>query len=301
MSKKPLEVPKMRGVEDLLTMDMEATKSATVAIHKIRVSSQQPRRWFDPHKMAQLVQSVREHGILEPLLVRPVGNGEYEIVAGERRLRAAQEVELAEVPIISKELTDQQAVQIALIENLQREDLNPVEETEGILKLLSIELEISEEEVVAILNQAANVKKRGGVLTENVSRQLQQIELLLTNVGKFNAESFRTSRVPLLNLPDEVLEILRQGKLEYTKARVIARVKNQQQRADLLTKSINENLSLSEIKELVKNLQLPETTQILSEKYFSIGKRLKSARVWEDAKKHKRLEKLLAEIEQLLD
>jgi len=105
MTKKRLEVPKMRGVEDLLTMDVEASAATTVSIHKIRVAKKQPRRWFDPEKMSQLVQSVREYGILEPLLVRPLGDGEYELIAGERRLRAAREAGLAEVPIVSKELT----------------------------------------------------------------------------------------------------------------------------------------------------------------------------------------------------
>ena len=301
MVKKPLELPKMRGVEDLLSMDVESP-TATVNIDKIRLPAQQPRRYFDPEKLSQLVQSVKEHGILQPLLVRAVG-GEYELVAGERRLRAAKEAGLTEVPIITKELSDHQTLQIALLENLQREDLNPIEETEGILELLCMELDVNSGEVVSILNQAANAKKRGLDLTENVSRQLEIIESVLSGVGRFSAESFRTSRLPLLNLPDDVLEILRQGKIEYTKARAIAKLKDDGERRELLDKVINENLSLSEIKQLVKELTPGKITakETLNAKYSEIGKRLKNAQVWEDVKKTKKLEKLLSDLEQLLE
>jgi ParB family chromosome partitioning protein len=301
MVKKALELPKMRGVEDLLSMDVESP-TATVNIDKIRLPAQQPRRYFDPEKLSQLVQSVKEHGILQPLLVRTV-NGEFELVAGERRLRAAKEAGLTEVPIITKELSDHQTLQIALLENLQREDLNPVEETEGILELLCIELDVNSGEVISILNQAANAKKRNLELTENVSRQLEIIESVLSGVGRFTAESFRTSRLPLLNLPDDVLEILRQGKIEYTKARAIAKVKDEGERRDLLDKVINENLSLSEIKQLVKELTPGKITvkETLNAKYSELGKRLKNAQVWEDAKKTKKLEKLLGDLEQLLE
>ncbi|MBG1261940.1 ParB/RepB/Spo0J family partition protein [Nostoc commune] len=307
MTKKRLEVPKMRGVEDLLTMDVLASAATTVSIHKIRVAKKQPRRWFDPEKMSQLVQSVREYGILEPLLVRPLGDGEYELIAGERRLRAAREAGLAEVPIVSKELSDKQALQIALLENLQREDLNPVEEVEAILELLAINLDISTEDVKSILNVAANAKKRDLELTGNVSRQLEEIESLLAGIGRFNAESFRTSRLPLLSLPSDVLYVLRQGQLEFTKARTIARVKNEQQRADILSSAIAQNLSLTQIKELIKQLQSSETTpeatpdKALSNRYAEIGKRLQQAQLWKDDKKYKKLERLLSDLEKLFD
>jgi ParB family transcriptional regulator, chromosome partitioning protein len=304
MRKKQPEVPQMRGVQDLLTVN-DAQPQTSVAIEKIKVNPNQPRRWFDPDKMAQLAQSVNEHGILEPLLVRPLDNGEYELIAGERRLRAAKEVGLAEVPIISKKLSDKQALSISILENLQREDLNPVEEVEAILGLLAINLDVAPEEVKSILNEVANAKKRNIEVTGNVSRQLEQIESTLTGIGRFNAESFRTSRLPLLNLPPDVLETLRFGKLEYTKARAIARVKEEQQRADLLDKAISQNLSLSQIKELIQqlhenNAQEIPPEKVLSQKYSDIGKRLNQVKIWEDVKKSKKLEKLLGDIEKLL-
>ncbi|AFZ27230.1 ParB-like partition protein [Cylindrospermum stagnale PCC 7417] len=310
MVKKKLgEVPQMKGVEDLLSMSMSpvetTTPSATVPIEKIRVNPRQPRRYFDPDKLAQLVESVKQHGILEPLLVRPLEGGEYELVAGERRLRAATEAQLTEVPIISKDLDDKQARQIALIENLQREDLNPIDETEGILELLATELGIDANEIAPILNQAANAKRRGLELTENVSRQLETIESLLATVGRFTAESFRTSRLPLLNLPDDVLEALRLGKLEYTKARAIAKVKQESDRKYLVNVAISQNLSLSEIKEMIQSLQPKKTPttskETLKAKYSDIGKQLKTTQVWENPEKVKKLEKLLTELDQLLN
>jgi ParB family transcriptional regulator, chromosome partitioning protein len=98
---------------------------------------EQPRHYFDPEKLEQLVQSIAQHGILEPLLVRPLETNQYELVAGERRYRAALKLGLSEVPVVIRQLNDEEATQLALIENLQREDLNPIEETEGILQLLA--------------------------------------------------------------------------------------------------------------------------------------------------------------------
>ncbi|MEP1079282.1 ParB/RepB/Spo0J family partition protein [Leptolyngbya sp. PL-A3] len=302
-SKRP-QVPQMRGVTDLFSMDVgEESSSNTVSIHKIVLPKSQPRRYFDPEKLAQLTQSVKEHGILEPLLVRPLEDG-YELIAGERRYRAAKEVGLAEVPVVVREFNDRQALQVALIENLQRDDLNPVDETEGLLQLMAIELDISTDEVVSILNQAANAKKRGQELTDNVIRQLEAVESLLSTVGRFTAESFRVNRLPLLNLPQDVLDVLRQGKIEFTKARVIARIKDEDQREALLQEAIAESLPLSEIKDKIKALQSqeePEPTpeKLIAQRWSEIGKRLQKGNLLDDRKKRDRLTKLLDELDKL--
>ncbi|HEY9664624.1 MAG TPA: ParB/RepB/Spo0J family partition protein, partial [Allocoleopsis sp.] len=193
-----------------------------VALTSIKLpTKQQPRRYFDPDKMARLVASVKVHGILEPVLVRPLKDGNYELIAGERRLRAAQEVGLTQSPVVSREVSDQEALKIALVENLQRDDLNPVEETEAILELLAIALHINTKEVKSLIYQTANAKNRGQALTGNIALQVEKIESHLIELGRFNLESFRSSRLPLLNLPPKILDVLRQGKLEYTKARMI--------------------------------------------------------------------------------
>ena len=301
-SKRP-QVPQMRGVTDLFSMEVEGEPStSTVPISKILLSKHQPRRYFDPEKLAQLTQSVKEHGILEPLLVRPSGSS-YELIAGERRYRAAQTVGLTEVPVVVREFDDRQALQVALIENLQRDDLNPVEETEGILQLLAIDLNATTGEVVSLLNQAANAKKRGIELTDNVIRQVKAIESLLSTVGRFNAESFRVNRLPLLNLPDEVLAALREGKLEFTKARVIARVKDGKQRQEILEAAISEALSLIQIKERIHQLypnsqgkDSPPLKSRMDEAY----RQMKQSKIWSDPKRQKQLEKVVTMIETLI-
>jgi ParB family chromosome partitioning protein len=108
---------------------------------------------------------------------------------------------------------------------------------------------------IAELLGLLNVKKRKLELTENVSRQLEKVESLLAGIGRFNTESFRTSRLPLLNLPADVLEVLRSGQLEYTKARAIARVGDEQTRKQLLEDAIAYNLSLNEIKRKMAKIE----------------------------------------------
>lgn len=277
--------------------------SQTIPIEQIQLPAKQPRRYFDPNKLAQLVKSIQEHGILEPLLVRPLENGNYELVAGERRYRAAQELKLPDVPIVSREFDDQQAFQVALIENLQREDLNPVEETEAILDLLSITLNISNDEVASILHRANHAKNRGQELEENVFLQLQTIESVLAGIGRFSAESFRTSRLPLLTLPAEIMRALREGQIEFTKARAIARVKNEQQRKTLLKLAVSKNLSLSEIKQKIQELNVTEKEKSSTsyvQRYSQIGQQLKKADIWNDPDKRAKLDTLLSQIEDLV-
>lgn len=300
MIKRPV-VPKMRGVDDLLTMTVDAPTNSVV-IDLITLPESQPRRFFDPDKLAQLAESIKEHGILEPPIVRRVGE-KYQLVAGERRLRAAQMLGLLEIPIICKELSDEQALQVSLIENLQREDLNPIEETEAILQLLAISIAGTTADVVSLLNQSSNAKKRNLELTDNVIRQLETMTVVFDRVGRFNPESFRTNRLPLLKLPEDVLNALRQGQLEFTKARAIARVKDNLQRQELLTATIADNLPLTAIKQQIATQAVDRAAPTLPPIQTQIDRALRSvkqAQVWTDPKKQKRLEKLLAELEQLM-
>jgi len=276
--------------------------SNTVLIEHIHLPHRQPRRYFDPIKLEQLTQSVKEHGILEPLLVRRLADDKYELVAGERRYRAAKDAGLDAVPISVQELNDEQALQVALIENLQREDLNPVEETEGILDLLAITLQISREEVISTLNMAAHAKRKGEEIADNVIRKnLDEIEKVFALVGTLTPESFRTNRLPLLNLPEEVLDALRTGQLEYTKARAIAKVKEPEQRQQLLEKAVTENLSLAQIKEEVKKESPAKAENLDFNRRFSkIGKVIQQKGLLDDLKKREKIEKLLRSLESLI-
>lgn len=275
----------------------------TVAITDIHLPQQQPRKYFSPQAMESLIASVGKHGILQPLLVRPLelASG-YELVAGERRYRAAQAVGLAEVPVIIRVLSDHDAVQVGLLENLQREDLNPIEETEALLQLLCMSLTSSKEEIISLLNQVAHIKKQGGDFTNNVIRsQWQEIEKVFKVVGKFTPDSFRSNRLPLLNLPSDILEALRQGQIEYTKARLVAQLKDEGQRKELLVKAIEANLSVTEIREWIKSSKSPRHRDTLAERVKSTYKKIKQTKLWEDPKKRKTLEKLLGQIEELID
>jgi ParB family chromosome partitioning protein len=140
--------------------------SHLVPLAEIIVNPNQPRRYFDSQALEGLIESIQAHGILQPLLVQPKTEKGYPLIAGERRYRAAQALGLESVPVNICSLDDQQAWAIALVENLQREDLNPVEETRGILKLLAWKLELTEEEVRSQLHRMQNQAK--GKITHNV-------------------------------------------------------------------------------------------------------------------------------------
>ncbi len=231
MSKKDQPyTSKLRGVAALLGEPEPTAAAQVVAITKIHLPQEQPRRYFDSEKLQQLVISVKELGILEPLLVRPREQGDYELVAGERRYRAAQTAGLTSVPVVVRELTDAEALQLSLVENLQREDLNPVEETEGILQLLAIQLKGSVEEATALLYRMQNEVK--GKVTQNVlgSSEGEQVRAMFDSLGLMSWESFVSSRLPLLNLPEGVINALRQGRIEFTKASGSARIKDLSQR-----------------------------------------------------------------------
>lgn len=137
----------------------KATSPHHLPLSQIQPNPNQPRRYFDPDALASLKTSIEEHGILEPLLVRKQQQL-YELVAGERRYRAATELELEEVPVVIGKFSDQQALEISLIENLQREDLNPVEETQSILELLALELEVDLDELRSRLNKMKHAQDR---------------------------------------------------------------------------------------------------------------------------------------------
>ena len=127
-------------------------KTNKIPVSQIRKSPWQPRRIFSPEPLAELIESVKERGVLQPLLVRKVGD-HYELIAGERRLRAAQEVNLTEVPAVIMNVGDQEALEIALVENLQRSDLNLVEEAEG-YRLLAEKFNLTQEQIAERVGKA---------------------------------------------------------------------------------------------------------------------------------------------------
>ena len=279
--------------------DASALASKLVPLSQIVIRVTQPRHYFDPKAMQSLVESVGSEGILQPLLVRPVGD-KYELVAGERRYRAAQECSLSEVPVTIREMSETQAIQYALTENLQREDLNPIEETEGILDLLVLRLSTDRAGVVSLLNKLSKTQRRKAADNDVRPEEKQILAEVFGSLGKMSPESFRTHRLPLLNLPSDILDALRSGSIEYTKAREIAKVESESDRRELLSAAIEYNLSVNQIREKVKALQPPSEGMELQSLLETTYKRVKKFKVWSNPDKQERLKSLLVELEALI-
>ncbi len=276
-------------LSNLISSDMtEKPAVSKLSLAVIVLNPEQPRRYFDQSAMEKLVQSIQKNGILQPLLVRPKEASQYELVAGERRYRAAQQAGLEEIPVIVRDLTDEEATEIALMENLQREDLNPVEETEGILALLTAKLNKSRADVISLFNQASHPQYETAKIVLR-SPEWQIIKDIFTVLGRLSPDSFRTTRLILLNLPEDVLNALREGKIQYTKAIQIAKLKNDKQRRKFLTEAIEKKLTLSQIKEQIKllksktNKQQPKEAPQLKTRLTTAYKRMNQAKFWQSS------------------
>lgn len=208
----------------------------------------QPRRRFE--NLEKLAASIKERGVLQPLLVRPTKDG-YAIIAGERRYRAAQMAGLTEVPVVILEVDELTAHKVALAENLQREDLNPYEETLGILSLLEMRLNKGREEVIGLLYRMRNEAK--GRVTHNVmgNSEARVVEETFQALGRLTWESFVQNRLPLLNLPQDLQSALEEGSVPYTAALELRKVKDPQVRTELL-EAVQRGLSLRDLKERIK-------------------------------------------------
>ena len=298
--------PKFNNVDAVLYGDYNDNNATVILLDNISLPKSQPRKYFSDAAMKELEVSIRKDGILQPLLVRPLENGKYELVAGERRYRAAKEIGLTEVPIFSKQMTEKEANKFALTENLQREDLNPVEETEAILDLLAIEVDGNRQDVISLLNTRAR-KMRGGKVNSDAdndvrTRKIQIIEDFFQHLGKYNAEAFRTHRLPLLNLPSHILEVLKKGDIAYTKAKLIAKIQDLEIQKQILKEAIDQSLTLTQIKAKIKSLKPSEEQDSLLDRFNIAYKKVcKKKQLWQEQKKQKKLESLLKQLEKLLE
>ena len=260
------------------------------------VPQAQPRRRFEG--LEALAESIREQGVLQPLLVRPLGNGRYAIVAGERRYRAARMAGLAEVPVRVLDLPEKEARLLALVENLQREDLNPYEETLGVLELLSEELAKSRAEVLSLLRRMR--KERRGEAGHNVmaSPEAQRVEETFKALGRMTWESFVQNRLPLLSLPEDLREALETGAIPYTAALELKKVKDPEVRARLLEET-KRGLSLRELKARVRQaLKKEKSSRPWYEDLLQDLKKMDIAALPDE--KRIRVEALLAELREVL-
>ena len=137
-----------KGLEALFLDNSTENQQGSVtqlSLNEIEPNREQPRKHFDEAALAELSESIAMHGVIQPLLVRPISDGGYQLIAGERRWRASRMAGLTQVPVVIREMTDSEAMELALIENLQREDLNPIEEAEG-FKLLMDTYSLTQEQ-----------------------------------------------------------------------------------------------------------------------------------------------------------
>ncbi|MCR4615010.1 MAG: ParB/RepB/Spo0J family partition protein [Clostridiales bacterium] len=192
-------------------------------IMDIEPNRSQPRKQFDETALSELADSIAQHGVLQPLLVRPTAAGGYQLIAGERRWRAARMAGLTEIPVVIREMTDEEAAAIALIENLQREDLNPMEEALGYQSLME-SCGITQEE-------AAN------------------------RVGKSRPAVANALR--LLKLPKEVADMVLKGVLSAGHAKALLGFKDEKKLIETAKLTVEKNLSVRDVERLVKNENKP--------------------------------------------
>ena len=239
---------------DLGQEDAGVTEAGSIPIDEIVFHDRQPRQFMDPAALAALAASIRERGVLEPVLVRRVERG-YELVAGERRTRAARDAGLTRVPAIVLDLDDREALEISIMENLQREDLNAVEETEAVLQLIELSLELDRAGALALLNEHVQ-EARGRVPQTRFSvGQKGAVVELFERLGRFTAASFLANRVPILGFPGELLDAVREGRLDFTKAQALARVDDPTDRRRLLDEAVAQELSLSQIRRRITEVR----------------------------------------------
>lgn len=286
------------------TLFGEAPEAAAelIPIDQIKVRKEQPRRYFGDDEMSVLISSVREHGVLQPVLARPLGDNTLELVAGERRLRAAAEAGLIQVPVVVREMSEEQAAELAIVENLQRESLNPVEETDAILNLLSARLKKPVPDTIELLRKIYD-EARGRSGNNVVSTEEKgAVESFFASLGRFSISSFYTHRLPLLRLPEDLLDTVRQGRLEYTKALAIAKIKDGTTRADLIERAVAENLSLVQIGAVVKELRSNGSHKQpdIAVRASVVAQALRKRNAIKDTATKRRVEKLLAQLEKIL-
>lgn len=203
----------------------DQNSTVTLKISEIEPNKDQPRTDFDDKALAELAESIAQHGVLQPLLVRPLMYGGYQIVAGERRYRASRMAGLTEVPVVIRELDDKETMEIALIENLQRENLTPVEEAKGYKTLMDTY----------------------GFTQEQVS----------SSVGK--SRSAVANSLRLLNLPEEVLILLSDGRITGGHARALLSLDDKNKMIVISQEILDKDLSVRQTEKLTQNLKKKTT------------------------------------------
>ena len=239
MAKKKAELGLGRGLNALLgdpVLQDQGEGSVSLPISQVEPGLNQPRKRFDPEALAELADSIREHGIIQPLTVRRLSSGYYQIIAGERRWRAAKQAGLDEVPAVIIEADDRKVMEIGLIENLQREDLNPAEEARGYQVLMN----------------------EYGMTQDQVAQRMGKSRPAVTNALR------------LLNLPEDVLALVEEGRLSAGHARALLGAPTPALQRQGARAVLDKGLSVRQTEALVKALQKEKKPKVRSEDMLAI-------------------------------
>lgn len=292
--------------QELTPQESDETKIKVIPIDDIVRNERQPRQYFSEENIESLAASLKKHTFRGAINVRRLDNNKYEIVAGERRWRAAKKAGLTEVPCIIDDYTDEEALEFALVENLQREDLSKLEETEGVLQLIETKFGIPQERAITIVRSEGHPDKS----RSNVAPS-EEFEHILSVLAAFNIElqTFRTKNLRTLDLPEELKEAHLTKGLSYLSALELSKVKDEETRAALLKEVLTGKLSFREVKKRVqegvtiqgKGETPPPPEPSLFERVEDSLKKAKKAKAFfEKPQKKKRLERLLKELDALL-
>ena len=202
-------------------MEPTSGESVRLSINEIEPNRDQPRKIFEEQALAELSASIKEHGVLQPLLVRPMADGSYRLVAGERRYRAARMAGVTEVPVTIREMTDEEESIFALIENLHREDLNAIEEAQGIKTLIDT----------------------FGFTQEEAAQKVGKSRTAVTN-------SLR-----LLNLPEDISNLVRDGKISMGHARALLSFEDAAEASRVAQLVVKDGISVRDVERLAKSAQ----------------------------------------------
>lgn len=202
-------------------MEPTSGESVRLSINEIEPNRDQPRKIFEEQALAELSASIKEHGVLQPLLVRPMADGSYRLVAGERRYRAARMAGITEVPVTIREMTDEEESIFALIENLHREDLNAIEEAQGIKTLIDT----------------------FGFTQEEAAQKVGKSRTAVTN-------SLR-----LLNLPEDISNLVRDGKISMGHARALLSFEDAAEASRVAQLVVKDGISVRDVERLAKSAQ----------------------------------------------
>ena len=300
---KPVSVASKTSLQS--DAEFDETASEWIEINKITRSPFQPRQFFSEESINSLARAFKKQGFKGAINVRKKTEDTYELVAGERRWRAAAVAKLDKVRCIVDEYTDEEALEFALMENLQREDLSKLEETEGILRFLSVKLGTDQDEIIRIIRTEGHSDRttRSDVAP---SDELTNIEAILS-IFDVGLQTFRTKNLRTLSLPEDIKAAHLEQNLSYSAAIELSKIEDEVARQSLLAEASQANLSFRTIKEKVKLIRSKsakkpaETNSTLIKRFSEVSKKAKKYQLSSIAShKRKRMEALLDELEDLL-